>query len=528
MRRVSRDVLQIALEHHRAGRLTAAEGGYREALRESPDNAEALHWLGVLLLQAGQAAEAVELLEKAAAGKPADAAFLHNLGQGYLAAGKINQAIGAFSRAADAEPGNAPARLALAQACLTRSAPGDAQSAAAALRQALAGGADGVAIHQQLGMALLRAQRPGDAVEALKKALAKNEGQATTYYYLGLAHRSAGNPRETRKSLIKALEIEPAMAQAWCALAMLDEEAENWPAAAGSFRRAIAANRKFASAYLGLARVLIAGGKHAEAADVLRQKQAAVDAAPSSSHKAHSVAELERQLTPTEEQAQVHFAMSALMNVFPPGQAPAPSVTGLYQRYAPRFDEHLTKTLEYQTPQRLTQLLIDIRGADQTKWDVLDLGCGTGLCGPLLRPMAKTLAGVDLSPAMLEQARQRNVYDRLEVGGLVEKMLEAPRQYDLLSAADVLIYLGDLAPTFEAAAGALHPGGLFVFTVEAGNCDRFQLDCESRRYAHSKPYLLHLARIFGFEPVHLSQIAIRKEREQPVEGHLVALRLSAG
>ena len=92
------------------------------------------------------------------------------------------------------------------------------------------------------------------------------------------------------------------------------------------------------------------------------------------------------------------------------------------------------------------------RAGRASEWTCFDLGCGTGLCGLLLRPAGRDAGGVDLSPAMIEKARARGVYDRLEAGDLVEAMKKAPRSFDLLVAADVFIYVGDLAPTFEAAA----------------------------------------------------------------------------
>src|SRR5438309_403288 len=94
------DLLQIALEHHRAGRLRQAEANYRALLDASPNDADALHWLGVLLYQAGAAGEAIPLLQRAAELRPADPAFQHNLAQAYLSNGRPDDAVAAFGRAA--------------------------------------------------------------------------------------------------------------------------------------------------------------------------------------------------------------------------------------------------------------------------------------------------------------------------------------------------------------------------------------------------------------------------------------------
>jgi predicted TPR repeat methyltransferase len=158
--------------------------------------------------------------------------------------------------------------------------------------------------------------------------------------------------------------------------------------------------------------------------------------------------------------------------------------------------------------------------------DVLDLGCGTGLCGPVLRPMARTLAGVDLSAAMVEKARARGVYDRLDVGDLVAFMRASGRCYDLLVAADVFIYLGDLSPAFEAAAGCLRPGGggMLAFSAEAGTGERYAMGPKTRRFTHAEPYLRRLAAMYGFEEQSFEPITVRIEAGRPVAGYLVVLR----
>jgi predicted TPR repeat methyltransferase len=522
---VPQDLFQIALEHHRAGRLTQAEAGYRAVLGNENGNPHASHWLGVLLLQAGDIPAAIALLESAAAKCPLDAAYLHNLAQAYLAAGKREQAIEALQRAVAADPQGRESLTALAQARLSRGKPSDANAAVDLLRRAQAVAPDAPDIAGHLGIALLAARRFGEAIDAFRAALGKDPDNASLHYHMALASRGAKQPKETRKALIKALELEPAMAQAWCALAMLDGEGDNWQSAAGLFRRAIAADRNYRSAYEGLANVLRREGKSTEAKAVLEQARHISAGPGKETPKAPApttVAELERHLKPTSQQAQVHFAMAALMNFFPPMQTPSEAVVGLFDRYATKFDSHLVGILEYTVPEKLVEALRPFW--NQTPWDILDAGCGTGLCGPLLRPMARSLAGVDLSPAMIEKARERAVYDHLEVGDLIDCLRKSPAGFDLLVSADVLIYLGESVPFFDASFTALRPGGILAYSVESCEGDRYELVPRSRRFRHSKPYLQRLAAIHGFEQLYFESLVIRKEHDLDVNGYLAILR----
>lgn len=526
------NLLQIAMEDHRSGRLVQAERGYRAALEQNPDDAEALHWLGVLLCQAGQSHDAIPLLESAASARPDDSAFHHNLAQAYLAAGRAADAVESLARAVALDP--APqALMALAAARLARKAPGDAERAIDELQQACDGGRDSSELHRYLGIAFVNTARPEEAITALNAAIERKGDDAAAHLNLGLAYCMRGRMDEGRQSLTHAADLDPASARAWQALAMLEAQAGNHEAAEKLFRKVLEIRRD-PSAYQGLAHVLRALGRNAEAtlADsqatrlAREMKNAAPEAGRISTNAAQSsVADLERKLTPSAQAAELHFAMAAMLRVAPPPQVPPSAVAELFDRYADRFDKHLRGPLEYRAP----ELLVDaVRALNPPpRQDVLDLGCGTGLCAPLLRPMARLLAGVDLSAAMIEKARERALYDELAIGELVAFMRERPAAFDLLISADVLLYLGDLSPTFEAAARCLRPGGRFAFTLESATGDRYILKSRSRRFAHSMPYVQRLAGIHGFHEEVLAQTSVRSENAQPVPGLLVILRAPA-
>lgn len=207
-------------------------------------------------------------------------------------------------------------------------------------------------------------------------------------------------------------------------------------------------------------------------------------------------------------------------------QPSAGYVRALFDRYADRFDAELTGRLAYAAP-ALLRAAVDLVLPDARGLSVLDIGCGTGLAGVELRPLADHLAGVDLSPRMVEKAAVRNVYDRLSVGDAVAALAERRDAWDLVVAADVLVYLGDLGPVCAAVALGLAPGGVFAATVERAAGDGFELG-PARRYRHSEAHIRAAAAAAGLHLLHLAPCEPRREKGQPVAGLLFVLRKGAG
>ena len=219
----------------------------------------------------------------------------------------------------------------------------------------------------------------------------------------------------------------------------------------------------------------------------------------------------------------IRYVLASMGGAAVPDTSPLQYVRDLFDKYAVRFDDHLVRMLNYRTHEALTEKLrphIPAHGVD-----VLDLGCGTGLCGQLLKPWARSLTGLDLSEKMLDQARQKQVYDELVTGDIASYLGTRSASFDLIVASDVFIYIGDLAPVFAGARGALRPGGLFAFSTEISEDADIHL-MESLRYAHSAPYLQRLAAEGGWSVEDLAREVLRDEDRQGVDGHLVVLRRS--
>ncbi len=217
----------------------------------------------------------------------------------------------------------------------------------------------------------------------------------------------------------------------------------------------------------------------------------------------------------------IRYVLASMSGESVPQTSPLEYVRHLFDRYAGSFDHHLVQQLNYRVPELLTDRLRLLVPAERI--DVLDLGCGTGLCGPLLEPWARTLTGLDVSGKMLDEARRKHLYDTLVAGEIGAWLPTQHERFDLVVAADVFIYIGDLEPVFAAVHGALRPDGLFAFSTEASEDADTRL-LESLRYAHSAAYLQRLASAGGWVVESIARQVLREEENQEVGGHLTVLR----
>jgi predicted TPR repeat methyltransferase len=192
-----------------------------------------------------------------------------------------------------------------------------------------------------------------------------------------------------------------------------------------------------------------------------------------------------------------------------PVALPQAYVARLFDDYAPRFDKHLTDNLGYRAPALIAEALGAVASGRRFV-SALDLGCGTGLMGEALQGRVAHLAGVDLSAAMIAKARELGFYDELIIGDAVAPMRERPSAFDLIVAVDALVYVGDLAPLFAAVARALTSDGLFAFSVETCEGDRFKLE-PTMRFAHSRSYVEATAREVGLRPLLIQPASTRRE-----------------
>lgn len=203
-------------------------------------------------------------------------------------------------------------------------------------------------------------------------------------------------------------------------------------------------------------------------------------------------------------------------------RAPANYVRETFDAYADNFDSHLIGKLHYHTPERLAELL----NPEWQNFRVLDLGCGTGLMCPHLRNLARRLVGLDLSPRMIDKAQTLQCYDQLIVGDLIDWLNSSGEEtFNLVVAADVLNYLGNLSPVLSSITHRLEPHGHILFSVESAdqNCPQYHLD-STGRYRHNPEHICQLASLNGLRVIHRKSSVLRREKEIDVQGELFLLQ----
>ncbi len=196
-------------------------------------------------------------------------------------------------------------------------------------------------------------------------------------------------------------------------------------------------------------------------------------------------------------------------------------VRHLFDQFSPDYDSRMLGHLGYGAPQIL-RALADLVIQPARRLAILDLGCGTGLSGQAFKDLASRLDGMDLSPRMIEKARARGIYDALAVADIETALADRRDAYDLVLAADTLVYLGDLSKVFAGVLQALKPGGHFLFTTEKKDGAGFELG-PKRRWRHSESCLRKLAAHYRMEICGLMDCVPRTESGEPVAGFAVAL-----
>jgi len=365
---------------------------------------------------------------------------------------------------------------------------------------------DHVDARNNLGNMLLAAGRLAEAEAAYAQVLALRPQHADTHANIGMCRRRRDDLPGAEEAFRAAIAINPDHGEAFHNLGVVLEEADRPTEALAAYQRALQLRPYHPESYRLFGAQLIALGRNEDAKAVYTRWL---------------------ELEPNNAVAAHHLAALGALGV--PARASDGYVAKTFDMFADSFDKVLGN-LDYRAPALIAEAVAALLGAPAATLDVLDAGAGTGWCGPLLRPYARTLVGVDLSPAMLEKAKARAVYDQLEVAELTAFIEARPGAFDLIASADTLVYFGDLTAVLTASARALRPGGLLAFTIEHAleePPDGHLLNPHGR-YSHGQAYVERALAAAGFSSINLTPAQLRTEGRLPVNGLVVTARKPGG
>jgi predicted TPR repeat methyltransferase len=222
------------------------------------------------------------------------------------------------------------------------------------------------------------------------------------------------------------------------------------------------------------------------------------------------------------EDAELEHLLVALRDEAPPPRASDRTIQQIYKGFSATYEARMRDDLQYQGPERIREAIVSVMGNPHAL-SVLDLGCGSGLSGTVLKPWAANLLGVDLSPEMIELARKREIYDRLEVAEITSWLSESKETFDLIVSCDVMIYFGDLHQVIAGAAKRLRPGGVFALSMERGESAPYHLT-DTGRYAHHPEHVHEAVAAAGLSVGYLDEAFLRMEYGVPVTGLFAVLK----
>ncbi|WP_114946038.1 tetratricopeptide repeat protein [Microvirga calopogonii] len=458
--------------------------------------APALRQLGLVHWENGRFDTAVQTFAAALSLVPDDPNLWRDLAGVYSASGRDEEALTAIRKSLAIDPLNAHSWQILAS---VGDRLDDVETAEDAYRRTIALNPNAPAAHLGLGLLQFRKKHYEEALGSVRASIALDPVNGVAHFALGhlsfIANDFAGCARAFDEAVRLTIPLDPLTrqkrARALTFQAMID----------GRVEQAL-------HDYDGIA------GEDREDLDIIARDAFSVLSASGNLEAAAEVGRL--RLAEKPDDPVRRYLLDAVLGRSMTA-APPDYIETYFDHFAPQFDNKLTETLQYNAPRQMAERVVKHRTGFR---HMLDLGCGTGLAAAELQPLGASLTGVDISAGMLAEAKRRGGYTELVKAEAVTYLETASNQFDLIFAADSLIYFGDLAPLMHAAAGALEPGGLFALSIELAAGDGFVLQ-PSGRFAHSLDHVQAAATDFVILETFESNI--RLEAGRPVPGLYVLL-----
>lgn len=552
-----------ALKIHQQGDLAQAKNLYETILART-QHADTLHALGILHAQIKDYLTSENYIKQALQLNPNNPVFYNNLGNALKNLKKFLEAIQQFEQALHLNPNYAEAHSNLAGLYYQLD---DLPKANEHVQEALRLNPDYLEAQINQGLLLIKQHEFNTALKIFENILIKNPHVMLAHYHLANLYLRLDDSQKAIQHYAVFLQHNPNHPEAWnnYGAALLKQKQTN--DAINAFNKVIEIEPKHLFARRNLATALLQQDRFTEAAwhyqlclqldsndsetqynfavatmalgnipDAIQHflKTLSLDPNHINAHcnlaalysrtgkkdKAIEHYQIALQLKP--DYPDIAYMLDALTGKKLPKAAPNEYVKNLFDSYAGYFDKQLTEELHYQTPKLMRKILQKYFPLEKVHWNILDLGCGTGLSGDAFRDIAAHLVGVDLSEKMLEKAREKNIYDELIPGDIVTVLTQINQVYNLIISADTLVYFGDLTAVFKHCHQALLPEGFFLFSLEQGSEKDYQLQTTGR-YAHTKTYIERLCQETGFKILTCETIISRYQAGEEVNSWVFLL-----
>ena len=385
---------------------------------------------------------------------------------------------------------------------LLRHQKGDDEQAISLIEQSIAQAPEYSDAHNNLGNIFNNLQQFEKAADSYSKALDLNPENAAAHNNYGVVLNRLSRVDEAIEAFSKAITLMPDNAEFYKNLGNGFKKQGDFTKSIQAYRKVISLKPYKSENYEYLCAVLYLQGNAEEAIDLVKHWLELDPENPLALHRLYSY---------TGE--------------FDLPRAADEYIAKTFDNFADSFDMVL-KRLEYKAPFLVADALKEIHAQSGKALNILDAGCGTGLCGPLIKPYAAKITGVDLSANMMERAKERECYDELHQAELTAFIDVYSNDCDVIVSADTLVYFGDLQPVCQAVAKALPPGGHFIFTVERTDDEvaaGYKIH-QHGRFSHTETYLRSVIESAGMEMVKLDQNRLRFEAGEPVNGFLLVAK----
>ncbi len=495
-------------------------------LENHPSHPDALHLLGLVAVQQRDFMSAERFLRNAIKSNSHEPSYHNHLGNIFKTLGKYDDAIQAYENALALEPEYAEAYNNLGNVYYIQE---NDEKALALYLRATELRPDYFGAWYNLGLLHQRQDNLTQAIEVYK-TIVEQEELYPAYYQLGKLYQKVHDYEKSIEHYEKVLELEPNLVEVMQNLGAIYLDLGQYEKAKSYLKKSEEYEENVSDVQFNLGVTAMRQGKVPEA---IGYYQKALELDPECCEAHQNLANLYCEEKETEKAIEhykkvlqfqpdnrsVQYMLKATQQKETPDTAPTDYVKNLFDGYAHHYEQHLLEKLDYHGHEQLQQLLTPYLEPLE-KPSLLDLGCGTGLCGALFAPTTDTLIGIDLSPKMLEKAYDREIYTKLIYDDLVDGMKKLDAPVDAIIAADVFIYIGELADVFSACEQSLKPEGYFAFSVETYQGEEDYQLLTTARFSHSQKYIERLADTYHFSLLKMENTILRKHKDEGIRGTL--------